>query len=213
MAEFNGVCRELTISPDGVTLQIVLQGGNPEARRRALDLLGQPGTPVKLHYQQPEHGRYGQQARALYQSGVLVAPPVLRKLGDSRDYVEWVRSQPCCLSKSPVAGYSRVSPPKRWPSDLALLFAVPLSIDAYKTRRDHGDLYCLRQIRPGTKFASEDQALAWFQRAAIESVRRWAWERLRYALDVGSMTQASPSIVRQWFVDGGLQQYLPKVFR
>lgn len=209
--EFKGVCRALTVSPEGVTLQIVLHCG-PEERRQAFDLLGQPGSPVKVQCQPIEQGRYGQQARALYKSGVLVLPALLRKLGSPTDFVEWVRDQPCRISKEPVAGYSQVRAPDHWPGDLVPLFAVPLSADLHRVRRQHGDLHCLRH-KPGATFSKDQQAREWFRREALETIRRWAWDRLRGALDVGSMTQASPAMVRQWFVGQGIDYCLPKGFK
>lgn len=164
------------------------------------------GDPPAADIPPPAGGQtYGDHARALKLSGFTRTPDVWRALGTDADFLSWLRKQDCAARGQGECGGDVVAAHVRRIADGAGMglkpeySAIPLCDVHHRHQHQHGE----------SALGGKD----WFDRQRMHYVSEWAWTRLRAALGVESLRDASPEVVRQWAEAKGVERYLPVGYR
>ena len=150
--------------------------------------------------------QYGQEAKALKQSGFFRAPAVWALIGSDGDYLEWCKTQPCAktnLNGVPdnpvVAAHVRrvangagtgIKPPYS---------AIPLLSHLHMVQHQHGE----------SAIANAE----WWDRQRVRHLERWGWETLKARLGYKHWNQIEPWKLREWAEDRDVSQYLPREYK
>lgn len=154
---------------------------------------------------------YGDYARALMlHSDWMGNPKVWQAIGTDAEYLQWCREQKCVhCSKAPY-----------WSGDTYVLneaahvrrvangsgtgikppySAITLCSGCHREQHQHGESAI------GGKDIVDKQRL--------DSVKRWAWERMRFLFDAESMRDVSPRELLAWAQKLGIDRHLPDCYR
>ena len=213
------VSRTLRTLADGtVRLQIDFE---PNDRAAAMDLFSDPGTPLAVAALSQEasvahlrkapgralKGPYGDDARALHASGFFRVPEVWRALGTDKEYLEWCKGQPCCVSGKIfgphngdiVAAHVRRIADGAGTGIKPDFSAIPLCASHHHEQHQKGE----------SALGGKEQ----FNTQRIIHLEKWAHERLCEVLEVESLTEASPEALLHWATNHEVERYLPREIR
>lgn len=207
-----GTRRQIRELVDG-TLEVKVHV-EPRHKKAFLDLLGEIDMPVALAPLVPDFerrdqsGGFGHYAQALFKTGFFFNPNVLKALGTDAEFREWIQRQPSAYSGNfgeYVDGEGRcVAAHVRRAGESGTAYkaeyaCIPLT-----------DAQHRHQHRQGESALCEPE---WFDKMRAKYVQEWAHQRLRAALGVESLTEASPQAVCAWAERNGLLAALPVVYR
>lgn len=153
-------------------------------------------------------GAYGHYAAALYKTGFWFNPAVLRALGSDSDYREWIQRQPSAYSgkfSEYVDGEGR-----------CIAAHVRRAGDAGTAHKPEYACIPLTDAEHRLQHEKGENALGgpeWFDKARAKYLQEWAHQRLRAALGVESLAEASPQMVCAWAERNDLLAALPIVYR
>lgn len=90
-------------------------------------------------------------------------------------YLEWVRTQPSCISgKGPCeAAHVRRLKYGSGTADKGKMNAVPLTPEEHRDQHHGGEAYCLNKHRPKVPLWTETEAKQWFEDQRDEHLTRW----------------------------------------
>lgn len=151
---------------------------------------------------------YGQYARKLRLSGFQFAPAVWAAVGTDAEYLAWLRGQPCAVRDpyyGPCEGDVVAAHVRRIANGAGMgtkpkdFSAIPLCFGHHHQQHQQGE----------SGIGGKD----WCDAQRMDHVSRWAWERLRAALGVESIGDASPAAVRAWAERSGVAHLLPREYR
>ena len=147
-------------------------------------------------------GRYGAQARILFQSSFFRSPVVWRAVGTDDEFLAWLRTQPCAKtgqqsseSDPVVAAHVRrvsegagmgIKPP---------YCAIPLLDSLHRLQHQKGE--------------SAVAVREWWESQRIVHVHRWAWEALKSKLGFESWRDVPPETMIAWARAHDLANLLP----
>lgn len=229
-SDTSGCWLKLQVDADHMDLLRGRKGEMVEVAIRLLDNDGnyipveQPDVPRETSKKGP-HGKYWAH---LFRAGTFHAPDVLAEIGSDDEFLEWVRTQPSCLSgnqdwdekrgegRCEAAHVRRVSEG----SGTAIkppYFAVPLTHEEHRWQHDKGEFAAIEKFAPqmvkhyGKKhLTNEDGAAQWFERQANKYRFEWASSRLARALNhVDGRSYCSPDEVLEWARKCGLERFFP----
>lgn len=156
-----------------------------------------PGMPEKP---------FGKQAADLYRVGFFFNPIVMAAVGTDQDYLDWLKTQPCCVRGIMIADKAHdgdIVPAhvRRIAAGAGTAIkpshsAVPLCDGHHKLQHQHGE--------------SELGGKDWFDHQRARHLSRWMAQRV---FSQESMGYVAPPIVSVWARKHNLVQYLPEAYR
>lgn len=193
----------------------------PADARAALDLLIDGHAPValaRLNLEpkiepapadvmppplKPEKGEFVEYARKLHATGFFSSPDVWRAIGSDAQFLDWIRTQPCCLRGSPhsvgveaahlrsvAAGSGTgVKPP---------YCAVPMCSQHHREQHDKG------------YSAVHKDGLEGLMKIRHRLVAQWAHQALVKTLGYEHLSDIDPEIIEAWASRQDVEQYLPR---
>lgn len=217
MSAFAALNAGITKRPDGsAVIQLVIEADQlDEIRGRMAQ-----GSYYAIA-QMVDYTPYGDQAKQLYQSSFFRSPQVWELIGTDEQYQAWARKQPCVITGGfdwdEKKGESRCDYAHvRRAADAGTAYkprfmGVPLVHAMHQLQHDSGELAVCQHGRKRVK--TVEDAREWFDKQALASVHRWAWETLKHQLGFEHWNQLPPRILRKWAARNGLAQLLPEMYR
>lgn len=211
MSAISGTRRSMKELSDGtVRVQIDI---DPQFRDQFFAAFGQIDMPVALaplaaDFEQNMPETDGRWVSALYKSGWWFNPKVLAALGTDDEYRAWIQRQPSAYSglfSEYVNGEGRcIAAHVRRAGESGMGYkagyaCIPLTDAEHQQQHRDGE--------------SALGGQAWFDGRRAHYVQQWAHERLRTALGVESLKQASPVRFCDWAESRGLTTTLPLALR
>lgn len=193
----------------------------PTDKQTFMRLLPDVNLPIFIARETPESAQQGLQNQAIQTYGEFAQelrlhsnwmgnPEVWRHLGTDDEYLEWCRNQKCAhcnrvpewemdtLALNEAAHVRRVAngagtaikPPYS---------AITLCSGCHRDQHQRGE----------DAIGGKDKV----DKLRLDSVKEWAWQRMRVAFGVESMREVAPVTVLAWAQHRGLDRYLPRSYR
>lgn len=187
---------------------------SPQYREFVGQMLLEPDVPVAIARisqqaaqetaQKQAQAIYGQEAKALRQSGFFRAPDVWRQIGSDSDYLEWVRNQRCACEGAGCGG-DIVAAHVRRIADGAGVGIKPEYCAIPLCWRHHGEQH--------QKGESAIGAPDWWDMQRVKHVEAWAWATLKASLGYDHWNEVPPRVLYEWAVKNGVSMIVPSVYR
>lgn len=152
---------------------------------------------------------YGNEAKILKQSSFFRTPEVWRAIGTDKEYLEWLRHQPCCYcylvkQKASYDNVSEAAHVRRIANGAGIAIkpeysAIPFCHTHHKMQHDHGEVAV-----GGKEFVDKKR---------IEYVSKWAWETLKEQLGCEHWYDVMPEVLKLWALKHSVDKYLPKTYK
>lgn len=154
---------------------------------------------------------YGELARELMlHSDWMGNPKVWQAIGTDTEYLEWCRNQKCAhCSRAPswemdTLVLNEAAHVRRVANGAGTAIKPPYSgitlcSGCHREQHQHGE----------DAIGGKDKV----DKIRLESVKRWAWERMRVIFGVESMREVAPATVLAWAQHRGLERHLPRIYR
>lgn len=196
-----------------------------------LNLCVSQGDIIPAQETPKDKALYGDEARALHQSGFMFCPHLWEHVGPPKSYQTWVTHQKSCLTgnfnEKDEAGALRNVPchVRRVAKGAGTAFKpaywiVPMTSEEHIAQHQGGETACLDTYCPGGQIDhinmgkwSETAAKDRFDEMAANSVSKWAWETLKKKLGYEHWNEVPPDVLRTWCKPLDLIKYLPKEYK
>lgn len=208
------VARTLNTLSDGtVRLRIDFE---PRDREVAMRLFGEPGSAIAVarltveaaqqQLQQQMAAPFGELAKTLRLSSFFRTTNVWAKIGQDKDFLAWLRQQPCA--------YCKAKPSQHAPTQAAHVrrvangsgTAIKPAYSAIPLCHSH---HALQHQQGESALGGKE----WFDRQRITHLAHWGWQTLKQRLGHASWSQVPPEVLRQWAMNNHVDQYLPQEYR
>lgn len=191
----------------------------PNDRRAFLDMFPDNGDPIAVaalsreaiiaHQQGVEFakppakkskGDHGDFAQYLVQSGFFRDPKVWKLAGTDKEFLDWLKRQPCCIAISVCEGDVVPAHVRRIADGAGTgikpeYSAIPLCNGHHQLQHSQGE-----SAIGGKEFCD---------RKRITFVQAWAKERVKAALDIDSLAQLSPHHLELFLRDSDINVNIP----
>lgn len=151
-------------------------------------------------------GQYGDKAAILWSSIFLGTEEVWKAIGTDKEYLDWVRQQPCCIVDKGAGIHEgsivpmhvrriehgageRLKPPYS---------AIPGCTRHHNMQSDHGE-----SVVGGRQY---------YDTQRVKHLRLWVWQSLKAIVQVESMADANPALVHAWARAAGVESLLPSKY-
>ena len=175
----------------------------------------------------PMKGQYGDEAKALHQSGFFRAPNVWLALGTDEEFQAWCRKQKCvvCGDKDypeeypeGVCEYAHVRRVANGAgtSTKPPYSGVPLCHKHHTLQHNKGELasyVAAATYDQKITIYSEHNAKDWFDKKRIQHLEKWAHYQLTKTLGAESLTEINPADLYLFCESNGINKYLPSLFK
>lgn len=175
----------------------------------------------------PDKGEYGELAASLYKTGFFMNPFVLKVLGTDKEYQEFVRYQPCIITKGfdrdPEKGedrcdYCHVRRSGDAGTSLKPEYSgVPMVHAMHVLQHEHGENAAYEKYLDLKGKAHGEvqvqEAKDWFEKKSANMLYLWARERLLEHFNIDSLTKVHPELIVKWATFNNIDKYLPKAYK
>lgn len=168
--------------------------------------VAQPGLFHDGPKPKKEQKPYGQEAVELYKNGFYFNPHVMAKVGTDTEYLEWLKTQPCCIRGSMsadkahegdvVAAHVRRIAAGAGTATKPMYSAVPMCNRHHQLQHQHGE--------------SQVGGKEWIDRERARHLSRWM---AHVVFGKESMGHVRPDLLTIWCKAEDIAQYLPEVYR
>lgn len=222
-----GTTRSLRTLSDGtVRIQVDIE---PNDALAAMQFFGSPNTPIAMaclnaetvaeHQQVNEIEREaGMMANSLHRVGFFKKREVAKVIGPDKDFLVWVRKQPCVLTNATrdieaahvrrvAAGAGTAIKPE--------YNAIPLHREVHRVQHAQGEVGCLEKFLPDHPHGgwTEESARDFFDKQADRLREEWVKSRLYIRFNVKSMKEIDYKEFAQWAADHNLKEHLSQIVR
>lgn len=219
-----GTTRSLRTLSDGtVRLQVDIE---PMDALSAMQFFGSPNTPVALACLLPEvivenqrekvaKESAGMAANSLHRIGFFKKIDVARAIGPDKDFLVWVRKQPCVVTgvtREIEAAHVRRVSAGSGTGIKPEYNAIPLYYEVHREQHQSGEFACLQKFKKTTEW-TEESARQWFQAKADEMREQWVKSRLYLIFNVSSMKDVDYKEFAQWAQKNQLETHLSQMVR
>ena len=177
-----------------------------------------------------EEKPYGKQASLLYKAGFFINPKVLAVIGSDKQYLEWVRQQPCAITgefdynKDEATGEAREQCEAAHYRSISggagvgikpEFSAIPLLRQWHMAQTADGHAVFSGQLRSGSEGIDKETAgRIWMEKKSHEYLAKWASHKLAQDYFVQpSMGYVNPRDLRKWASGHGIEHWLPPAYR
>lgn len=207
-AAFIGSIGKLTPYKDGTMgFQVNIE---PNDVMDAMALFRQAGTPVVIARPDDDvvvnemrketiNKMQGDFARDLKLSSFFRSPEVWSELGSDEKFLSWIRKQQCCncgINYNIQAAHVRRIANGAGISIKPDYSAIPLCGECHSKQHQSGE--------SALKINMDSER--------IKHVQNWAWQQLKSIMNVNSMKDLDPDILKEWCQERDLVKYLPKEY-
>lgn len=160
---------------------------------------------------QPTEIRWGEEAKILRQSGFFRAPDVWKAIGTDKQYLAWLKTQPCAYGDADMKHHAHECTGQVVPAHVRRVAngagtGIKPEYSAISLCHHHHT----KQHNDGESAMGGKE---WFDKKRIQHVERWAWETLKASLGFESWTQVAPLTLYNWAVEKGVNKYLPDIYK
>lgn len=178
----------------------------------------------QIKEKEPEHKPYSEEAQKLWQSGFIDQMEVIQLIGSDDDFAHWIQYQKCCICGSGDyvqetgelmceaahvrrAGESGTA----YKQDYS---RVPMCHKHHYHQHQQGELFVFLERYPEEDepdtYALGAKAKEWFDKKALEYLRKWVWEGLKRELGHEHWYQVPPELVTKWAKAYEVEKFLPR---
>ena len=219
-----GTTRNLRTLSDGtVRIQVDIE---PTDALSAMQFFGSPNTPIAMaclnaeaiasHQQTNEIEREaGLMANSLHRVGFFKKREVAKVIGPDKDFIVWVRKQPCVISgaiQDVEAAHVRRVSAGAGTGIKPEYNAIPLHRDVHREQHAQGEVGCLQKFLPDRTW-TEESARDFFDKQADSMREQWVKSRLYIRFGVTSLREIDFKEFAQWAQDQGLKEHLSQIVR
>lgn len=220
-----GTTRNLRTLSDGtVRIQVDIE---PTDALRAMQFFGTPNTPIAMACLNAEalveeqqnnqiEREAGNLANSLHRVGFFKKREVARAIGPDRDFIVWVRKQPCVITgatQNVEAAHVRRVEAGSGTGIKPEYNAIPLHRDVHHEQHAKGELGCLQKFATNSTDWNGTSARDFFNKQADHIREQWVKNRLYARFRVTSLKEIDFKEFAQWAQEAGLKEHLSQIVR
>lgn len=184
--------------------QLGLSPGSTLAIARLTDKAAQSASLSSLEGENVS--AYGREAQALRLSSFFRTYDVWVAVGTDAEFLEWLKTQPCCVTHSAIKHGGDVVPAhvRRVANGAGVgikppYSAVPMCDTHHRKQHDKGET----AVMPREEW----------DRQRVLHLSRWCWEKLKSELGYEHWNEVPPHVLHDWATKHGVERFLPGAYQ
>ncbi len=154
-----------------------------------------------------DYATYGQEAQILWRSPFFRTELVWKATGTDRDFITWVKNQPCCIDVKKFGAHE---------GDIVPMHVRRVSLGAGTGIKPEYSVIpgCFKHH--GLQTNHGESAVGgrdYYDQQRVLMLQRWAWETCRHDLGFNSMKEIPPHAIYGWATFRGVERFLPAEYK